>query len=157
MDTNNSTGNSYLSFRLGKEIFAANVSSTIKILQLSQITKVPNSPSNMKGVINHHGNVLPVVDMNQTLGLPETEQTKSTCIIILSIGKDENAYQIGSIVDEVLSVENINNDQITDPPSLGNKNSPDHITGIYKKDDDFIMILNIDNIFTELNIEKINI
>jgi len=154
MNSNNSTSTSYLSFKLGKEIFAANVGSTLKILQLSDITKVPSAPSNMKGVINHHGNVLPVVDLNQTLGLPKSEYTKSTCIIILSIGQDENAYQIGSIVDEVLSVESITDEQITDPPSLGSKNSLDHISGVYKKGNTFIMILNIDNIFAEINLEK---
>lgn len=154
MTNNNNISNSYLSFRLGKEIFAAHVSKTIKILQLSDITKVPNAPSNMKGVINHHGNVLPVVDMNQTLGLPDTEYTKNTCIIILSVGNNDNEINVGAIVDEVLNVENINDDQISDPPSLGNKNSLDYISGVFKKDDSFIMILNINNIFKEINIEQ---
>lgn len=154
MTNNNKISNSYLSFRLGKEIFAAHVSKTIKILQLSDITKVPNAPLNMKGVINHHGNVLPVIDMNQTLGLPNTVHTKNTCIIILSVGKDNNELNIGAIVDEVLNVENINDDQISDPPSLGNKNSLDHISGVFKKEESFIMILNINNIFKEINIEQ---
>ncbi len=154
MANSNQINNSYLSFRLGKEIFAAHVSRTVKILQLSDITKVPNAPSNMKGVINHHGNVLPVVDMNQTLGLSETEYTKNTCIIILSVGQDDNELNVGAIVDEVLNVENINDDQISDPPSLGNKNSLDHISGVFKKDDSFIMILNINNIFKEINIKQ---
>jgi len=154
MAINESTSSSYLSFRLGKEVFAANVSSTLKILQLADITKVPSAPPNMKGVINHHGNVLPVVDLNQTLGLPETEHTKSTCIIILSVGQDDNTYNIGAIVDEVLNVENIAPHQISDPPSLGSKNSLDHIIGVFKKEDSFIMILNINNIFKEINLEN---
>ena len=87
MATIESTNSSYLSFRLGKEVFAANVGSTLKILQLADITKVPNTPPNMKGVINHHGNVLPVVDLNQTLGLPETEYTKSTSLLSCLLGK----------------------------------------------------------------------
>ena len=74
MINNENTNNSYLSFRLGNEMYAAHVSNTLKILQLSEITKVPNAPSNMKGVINHHGNVLPVIDLNQTFGLDETQK-----------------------------------------------------------------------------------
>jgi len=154
MASNNSKSNSYLSFRLGKEIFAAHVSSTLKILQLSDITKVPNAPANIKGVINHHGNVLPVVDLNQTLGLPETEYGKNTCIVILSIGEDSDKSIVGAIVDEVLNVEDIVNDQISPPPSLGNNNAMDTISGVFKKDDNFIMILNIDNIFKEINFEN---
>ncbi|MFK5857078.1 MAG: chemotaxis protein CheW [Bacteroidota bacterium] len=146
--------NSYLSFRLGKEIFATNVSCTLKILQMSDITKVPGSPANMEGVINHHGNVLPVVDLNHTLGLPRTEHTKSTCIIVLSIGKNDDLFNIGVIVDEVLNVENINFEQIKDPPSLGSKNSLDNVSGVYKNGETFIMILNINNIFNEINLEK---
>ena len=146
--------NSYLSFRLGKEMFAAHVSKTLKILQLSEITKVPHAPPNMKGVINHHGNVLPVVDMNQTLALEETEYTNNTCIIILSVEINNNQINVGAIVDEVLNVENINDDQITDPPSMGSKHSLGYISGVFKKDDEFIMILNINNIFKEINLEQ---
>ncbi len=154
MANNNPESNSYLSFRLGKEIFAAHVSSTLKILQLSDITKVPNAPANIKGVINHHGNVLPVVDLNQTLGLPETEYGKNTCIVILSVGEDSDKSIVGAIVDEVLNVEDLIKDQISPPPSLGNNNAMDAISGVFKKDDNFIMILNIDNIFKEINFEN---
>ncbi len=151
MNNKESIINSYLSFKLGNETYAAHVSKILKILQLSEVTKVPNAPSNMKGVINHHGNVLPVIDLNQTLGLPETIRTNNTCIIILSVEQGNNIINIGAIVDEVLNVENVNDEQISDPPSLG-ANTLDHIVGVTKKDDTFIMILDIDNIFKELKI-----
>lgn len=144
------TINSYLSFKLGKEIYAANVNKTLKILQLSDITKVPNAPKNMKGVINHHGNVLPVVDLNQTFNLPITSPTKNTCIIILSVIQADEVVNIGAIVDEVLNVDEISSNQISDPPTLGKENTLDHIYGVYKKEDEFIMILDIDNIFKDI-------
>ena len=142
--------NSYLSFRLGNEKYAANVSKTLKILQLSEITKVPNAPVNMKGVINHHGNVLPVVDLSQTFQLPETEVTQNTCIIILSVDQGNEVVNIGAIVDEVLSVSEISDDQISEPPSLGKTSSLDHIWGVFKKDEEFIMVLDIDKIFKDI-------
>lgn len=148
------TNNSYLSFRLGNENYAAHVSRTLKILQLSEITKVPNAPPNMKGVINHHGNVLPVVDLNQTFGLPETEKTKNTCIIILTVDKGNEQINIGAIVDEVLHVDEINADQISEPPSIGKANSLDHISGVFKKNDDFVMILNISKLFEDIIIDN---
>lgn len=154
MTDNNNISNSYLSFRLGKEIFAAHVDRTVKILQLSDITKVPNSPPNMKGVINHHGNVLPVVELNKILGLDETEYTKNTCIIILSVGDNSNQFNVGAIVDEVLKVETINNEHISDPPTIGTNNSLRNVVGVFKKYNDFIMILDINNIFKEINLEQ---
>ena len=147
--------NSYLSFRLGNEIYAAHVSRTLKILQLSEITKVPNAPKNMKGVINHHGNVLPVIDLNQTFGLDETQKTTNTCIIILSVDRDNEQVNIGAIVDEVLHVDEINPEDISEAPSLGKANSLDHLVGVYKKKDNFVMILDIEKIFQDIVIEQV--
>lgn len=145
--------NSYLCFKLGNEFFAADVKSTLKILQLSEITKVPHAPPNMKGVINHHGNVLPVVDLNQTLELPVSEVGHNTCIIIMSVGTEKESINIGAIVDEVLSVEEISDDIIKEPPSVGANHKLDHIKGVFENNDQFVMILDIDKIFesTSLN------
>jgi len=153
MTNNENLSNSYLSFKLGNETYAAHVSRTLKILQLSEITNVPNAPKNMKGVINHHGNVLPVIDLNQTFGLEETNRTKNTCIIILTIDKDNEQINIGAIVDEVLHVDEINADQISEAPSLGKANSLDHISGVFKKNDEFIMILDVNRIFQDIIIQ----
>ncbi len=147
---------SYLSFKLGNETFAVNVNNTVKILQLSEITKIPNAPINMKGVINHHGNIIPIMDLNQTLSLPETEYGKNTCILILTVNKNNQQIYIGAIVDEVLNVEKITDEQISAPPSLGNKNTMDSISGVYKKDENFTMILSINAIFKEIILENQN-
>lgn len=139
--------NSYLCFKLGNEFFAADVKSTLKILQISEITKVPYAPSNMMGVINHHGNVLPVVDLNQTLELPLSETGNNTCIIILSVSSEKETINIGAIVDEVLSVEEIPDDKIKEPPSMGGNHKLDYIKGIFENKDQFVMVLDIDKIF----------
>lgn len=152
MTDNISNMNSYLCFKLGKEFFAANVKSTLKILQLSEITKVPQAPSNMKGLINHHGNVLPVVDLNQTLELPITEASASSCIVILSVGTEKDNINIGAIVDEVLSVEEIYDENIKDPPSIGGNNKLDYIKGVFENKEQFVMILDIDKIFEDNNL-----
>jgi purine-binding chemotaxis protein CheW len=153
MVSSDNMNNSYLTFKLTNELYAICVSQTIKILQLSEITHVPNAPDSMKGVINHHGNVLPVIDLNQTLGLPETVRAKNTCIIILSVVSQSKEINFGAIVDEVLTVESIEDEQISPPPTLGNSNPLEHIQGVFKKDDQFIMILNIPMMFTHMDIK----
>jgi len=147
MTDNQSNINSYLCFKLGNEFFAADVKSTLKILQMSEITKVPHAPTNMKGVINHHGNVLPVVDLNQTLELPLSEVGGNTCIIIMSLDTEKDTINIGAIVDEVLSVEEISDENIKEPPSMGGNHKLDYIKGVFENNDQFVMVLDIDKIF----------
>lgn len=139
----NNTTKSFLCFLLGNDKYAANVDFTLKILQYTDITKVPNSPKNVIGVINHHGNVLPVVDLKNALNLPQSEIDANTCIIILSLSNAEGSIDIGVIVDEVLSVVEVKAEDISEAPSLGGINLLDHLDGVFKELDKFVMILNI--------------
>ncbi len=143
--------NSYLSFKLGDDLYAANVSNTIKILQYTDITSVPNSPEQLVGVINHHGNVLPVIDLKQALKLSETKVTSNTCIIILAINDSEDSTTIGAIVDEVINVEEVDEKDISQAPSLGKENTLSHIAGVFKKNEEFIMILDIEEILNSVS------
>ena len=143
--------NSYLSFKLGSDTYAANVLNTLKILQFTDITRVPNSPNQLVGVINHHGNVLPVIDLKQALNLSKTEVGDNTCIIVLALDNDGDASNIGAIVDEVLNVEEVEPNDISEAPSLGKANTLEHIEGVFKKDDEFIMILNIERILSDVS------
>ena len=98
------TLNSYLSFKLGDEIFASNVSKVLNILEMMKITKVPKAPTYMKGVINLRGTVLPVVDTRLKFGMLPIELTTNTCILVLDVKVDEESVHIGAIVDSVQEV-----------------------------------------------------
>ena len=142
----------FLSFKLGKELFALNVVKVLTILEMRPITKVPNSPNYMRGVINLRGNVLPVIDMRLKFDMDSIEFTKSTCIIVLAVVVDDEEVQLGILVDAVDRVLEIKDSQIEDSPAIGTKYKTEFIQGMFKLDDGFIMLLNIDLIFntTEL-------
>ncbi len=146
----------FLSFKLNKEFFAVNVAKVLTILELKPITKVPNSPNYMRGVINLRGNVLPVIDMRIKFGMEATEFTKNTCIIVLNIIIDQENIQLGILVDTVDRVLEIKDSEIEESPAIGTKYKTEFIQGMYKLDKGFIMLLNIDLIFstTELLITK---
>lgn len=151
MEENNTSTNAintYLSFKLSEEIFAANVRKVLNILEMKPITKVPQSPDYMKGVINLRGSVLPVVDLRIKFGLPETEITKDTCIIVLNIDMEGDNVLVGALVDAVKEVLEIDHDKTEPAPSIGTKYKSDFINGMWKHDDGFIMLLNIDMVFT---------
>jgi purine-binding chemotaxis protein CheW len=139
---------SYLTFRLGDETFAANVSKVIEILEIPKITKVPRSPDFMRGVVNLRGSVLSVIDSRIKFGLPVTDDTVNTCIIVMNIDLDGENITVGLIVDGVKEVIDIASDSIQGVPEIGSKYNSDFIEGMVKSNDQFIMILNIALLFS---------
>ncbi len=148
--------NSYLSFKLGEEIFGANVSKVLNILEITKITKVPKAPVYMKGVINLRGSVLPLIDTRIKFDMGETVYTPNTCILVLDIDMNGEIVHVGALVDSVHEVLEIEDTQILPPPSIGSKYKSEFIEGIAKINDDFIMLLNMDLIFSssELSLLK---
>ncbi|MBT31647.1 MAG: chemotaxis protein CheW [Thalassobius sp.] len=140
---------SFLSFSLGGEIFAANVAKVKEILEVTKLTKVPKSPDYLKGVINLRGTVLPVIDTRVKFGFPETEDTVDTCIIVLTLVIDGDEVSVGALVDTVSEVFETNSEEILPPVSIGNKFRSDFIEGLIKLDDQFIMLLDVDKVFTD--------
>ena len=140
--------NSYLTFKLGEEFFAANVSKVLNILEMTKVTKVPKAPAYMKGVINLRGTVLPLVDTRIKFDMTETEYTANTCILVLDITLNNESVHVGALVDSVQEVLEVNSAQIQPPPSIGTRYRSEFIEGIVKVDEEFIMILNMDLIFS---------
>ena len=140
---------SYLSFKLGEEIFAANVSKVLNILEMTKITKVPQAPAYMQGVINLRGTVLPVVDTRIKFGLSATEFTPNTCILVLEVIVENEHLHIGALVDAVQEVLEIEDEELLAPPTLGNRYRSEFINGMYKlSDEQFIMMLDMDKVFS---------
>ncbi|MBI9065931.1 MAG: purine-binding chemotaxis protein CheW [Salinivirgaceae bacterium] len=151
MNENNTLANdnvtTFLTFILGKEIFATNVKKVLTILEMRPITKVPNSPEYMRGVINLRGNVLPVIDMRIKFGMSPTQFTDNTCIIVLNVTIEDEELQLGILVDAVDKVLELKESEIEESPSIGTKYKVEFIQGMYKLEDGFIMLLNMDLIF----------
>jgi purine-binding chemotaxis protein CheW len=138
----------YLSFKLSEEVFAINVSKVINILEMSRITKIPKSPDYMKGVINLRGTVLPVIDLRIKFGLPEKETTVDTSIIVLSIDFNGEPILVGTLVDAVKEVLELKTEEIVPSPAIGSKYNSGFIEGMWRREDNLIMILNIDKVFS---------
>jgi purine-binding chemotaxis protein CheW len=142
------TINSYLTFMLGEELFASNVNKILNILEMVKITKVPRAPEYMKGVINLRGTVLPVIDTRIKFNLPPIEYTKNTCILVLTVDIDGELINVGALVDSVQEVVEVDDNNILPPPSIGAKYKSKFIEGMIKRDDQFIMLLNLDKVFS---------
>lgn len=138
----------YLTFKLGEEVFALDVNVVREILDFTTITKVPQTPDFMRGVINLRGSVVPVVDMRLKFGMSETEKTVNTCIVVVEVSLESEQTILGALVDSVQEVFELEAGAIEPAPKIGTRLKTDFIRGMGKRDGQFIMILDIDRIFS---------
>ncbi|MEI7671844.1 MAG: chemotaxis protein CheW [Syntrophales bacterium] len=149
MGTNDITETTqYLTFKMADEIFAVDVVKIREILDFTPATKVPGTPDFMRGVINVRGNVVPVVDMRMKFGLSETQRTVDTCIVVMEIAVEEDRTVLGALVDSVQEVFELEAALIVPPPKIGSRWRAEFIKGIGKRNNELIIILDIDRVFS---------
>ncbi len=142
------TTRQYLTFTLGEEVFALDVSNVREILEFSAVTKVPRTPDYMRGVINLRGSVVPVIDMRLKFGMSETVKSISTCIVVVEVNHDGETMVIGILTDSVQEVFELEPANIEPPPKIGTELNAEFIKGMGKKGDAFIIILDVDRVFS---------
>ncbi len=138
----------YLSFMLDEEIFALDIGKVREVLDYTSITKVPQTPDFMRGVINLRGGVVPVVDMRLKFGMSETQRTVNTCIIIVEVDVDGEPTVLGALADAVKEVFELDESSIEAAPRIGTHLDTKFLKGMGKRNDDFLLILDIDKVFS---------
>lgn len=139
----------YLTLKLDKELLALDVSQVKEVLDLCTITRVPRTPEFMKGVINLRGMVIPVIDLRQKFGMPSIEKTIDSRIVVAEINLDGTETVVGVLTDSVHDVIEIGHDKIDAAPETGKRWRREYIKGIGKQGDNFILLLDLDRIFSD--------
>lgn len=137
----------YITFRLGGELFAIPVAQVREVLDLTEITKVPTAPDYMRGVVNVRGSAIPVVDLRLKFGLPPVADSVNSRIVVLEVNLDGETTVVGGIADSVHHVIELESEEISEPPRLGMRWRSDLIRGISRRDDAFVILLDIDKVF----------
>lgn len=148
----------YLTFRLGGEQFAVDVVKAQEVLDYVVPTRVPQTPAYMLGVINLRGSVVPVIDLRQKFSMPEAQQTRDTCIIVMEVEVDGETIVVGLLVDSVLEVLDLVAESLEPPPRIGTGLKTDFIRGMGSLGEAFLIVLDIDRIFSSdelMSIEEI--
>jgi len=138
----------YLTFVLGTESFGVDVRKVREVLDFTTITRVPRMPEFMRGVINLRGSVVPVIDMRLKFDMEKAEDTVDTCVIVMEISLDGETTVVGALADAVKEVFDLDAGQIEPPPRIGTSLNTEFIRGMGKHDDEFIIILDIDRVFS---------
>ncbi len=134
----------YLTFILCDEEYGLEILKVREIIGVMDITAVPQTPNFIKGVINLRGKVIPVVDLRLKFGMPETEYTKETCIIVV----DVQGLLMGIVVDTVSEVMDIAEADIEPPPAFGSAIKTNFILGMGKVKGKVKILLSIDKILS---------
>ena len=137
----------YITFKLGDESFAINVAQVREVLELPHITKVPTAPDYMRGVVNVRGKAVPVVDLRLKFGLPSTQDTVNSRIVVLELDLDGETTVVGGIADSVHEVIELEAGQINPPPRIAMRWRTELIQGMGRRGDEFIILLDINRVF----------
>ena len=139
----------YLTFKLADEIFGVDVAKVREILELTTITRMPQMPEYVCGVINLRGSVVPVIDLKLKLGMAAMARTVNTCIVLVEVRRDEETIVLGALADSVQEVYELEPENIEPAPKIGSGLNTDFIQGMGKHIQQFMMILDIDKVFAD--------
>ncbi|VTR96255.1 chemotaxis protein : Chemotaxis signal transduction protein CheW OS=Candidatus Nitrospira defluvii GN=cheW PE=4 SV=1: CheW [Gemmata massiliana] len=137
-----SDGSQFLAFRLGEEEYGLEILRVQEIKGYSKITPLPNTPHEIKGVMNLRGAVVPIIDLRTRLGMREAEYTVFTVIIVVTVG----TKIVGLVVDAVSDVLNVEPEMVVPAPDLGAGVDVSFLTGIARTGDRLVSLLNIDRL-----------
>jgi purine-binding chemotaxis protein CheW len=137
----------YLTFFLAEEAFAVGILRVKEIIEYDTVTRIPNVPASIRGVINLRGSVVPVVDLAARFGLGESRVTKRTCVIIVEVEAGGGKRVVmGVTADAVSQVIDLPRNEIEPPPSFGTRVHVDYLKGIGKMGKQFVLLLDVDKV-----------
>ncbi len=139
-----------VSFKIGSEEFGIDILRVQEINRMLKVTKVPNSPEYVDGVVNLRGRIIPVVDLRSRMLMPRKEYDKSTRIIVVEL----NSNTIGFVVDEVNEVLRIPKSITEEPPSMVSGINTDFITAVGKLEDRILILLDLEKL---VDVSEVNL
>lgn len=139
----------FVGFRLGNEDYAIAITKTQEIILMKPITRLPQVPDSIEGLINLRGNVIPIINLRHRFGLPPREFDDETRTVVVNT----HDKTVGFVVDEVTQVMRVAADQIQPVPISVSSSARRYIAGIARLDEKLLILLDIDNLFDPAEID----
>jgi purine-binding chemotaxis protein CheW len=153
-EKNESAGNEFLAFTLGKEEYGIDILKVQEIRGYEAVTRIANAPDFIKGVVNLRGIIVPIVDMRIKFHLGEPTYDQFTVVIILNI----SGRVVGMVVDSVSDVITLSMEQIKPAPEMGTTFDSDYLIGLGTLDERMLILVDIDKLMSSADmglIEKL--
>ena len=135
-----------LTFQLGSETFGVDILRVKEIRGWTPVTKIPQSPPHMLGVLNLRGAIVPIVDLRLRFELESVEYSPLTVVIVLSIHRDDDVRECGIVVDGVSDVVDIPFAAIKESPAVGDQGRSRFIRGLANVDDQMLILLDAEEL-----------
>jgi purine-binding chemotaxis protein CheW len=139
-------GGLYLTFGLGGETFGVEVVKVQEIIQMTEISSVPNTPDYVRGVLNLRGRVIPVIDLRRRFGMEDKEDTERTCMVVFLMQGRKGPRTVAAVAEQVNDVAEIPSEQIEPPPALGQDAGDQFLCGMAKTGSEVVMLVDIDTL-----------
>jgi purine-binding chemotaxis protein CheW len=140
-----------LTFSLGGEVYGVDILRVKEIRGWSPVTRIPQTPASMLGVLNLRGLIVPIVDMRVRFALKSAEFTPLTVIIVLSLRNESGQREYGIVVDNVNDVVDISADSVKPAPELGGGQNSEFIEGITSHEEQMLILLNAESLAANQN------
>lgn len=150
VQTDGSVGK-YLSFKLGDETYALEITKVKEITAIVNVTGVPNVPDYFRGVINLHGSILPVIDLRLKFRMEAAEDTNQTCIIVVQHETGEFLHVVGFVVDSVSEFVDLRTAEMEPPPAFGREAGNGFIGGMGKRNGQIITLIDINKLLADVH------
>jgi purine-binding chemotaxis protein CheW len=143
-------GNQFLTFQLGDELYGVDILRVQEIKGYTTVTKIPNTPPHIKGVLNLRGTIVPIVELRTKFGMPTIDYTMFTVIVVVVVKEKI----MGLVVDSVSDVLNIDRKDIQPPPQFGAKVDVSFLNGIGKSADKLVALLDMDRLLSDGELQE---
>ncbi len=144
-------GSQFLTFQLGDELYGVDILRVQEIKGYTTVTKIPNTPPHIKGVLNLRGTIVPIIELRTKFGMPTIEYTLFTVIVVVVIQEKI----MGLVVDAVSDVLNIDKKDIQPPPQFGAKVDVSFLNGIGKSGDKLVALLDMDRLLSDSDLQEV--
>lgn len=147
--------NQLLTFKLGNETYGIQISNVREILTYPVVTPIPDASRWVKGVINLRGEVAPIIDLRVRFNIDNNPSYTERTIVVAV--KTHDSRMIGLVVDEVSDMENVDLEKLYPAPDMGTSIAPEYLKGLFKKEEQMIVILDIDRILDKAEMQKLSL
>ncbi len=144
-------GSQFLTFQLGDELYGVDILRVQEIKGYTTVTKIPNTPPHIKGVLNLRGTIVPIIELRTKFGMPTIDYTMFTVIVVVVVREKI----IGLVVDAVSDVLNIDKNDIQPPPEFGAKVDVSFLNGIGKSGDKLVALLDMDRLLSDGDLQTV--
>jgi len=138
-----------LTFLLAGETYGVSILRVREIIEHDAVTRIPNVPASIRGVINLRGAVVPVVDLAVRFHLGESQLTKRSCVVIVEVNVNGDSLVMGLMADSVSQVIELPAADIEPPPAFGTRIRADYLKGLGKVGKNFVLILDMDRVLSD--------